>query len=101
MWKPSETTPLCAIATMRIINSVLETNGLPPVLGLACGGGEIGAALVDGDMDLISFTGSEARGREVGMRAAARFKQSILELGGNNVSFARVWAQMAAKLEPE
>lgn len=54
---------------------------------LLSGGGDVGSALVnDKRVDLLSFTGSEARGREVGMAVAGRFGQSILELGGNNVS---------------
>lgn len=66
---------------------MLEENGYPgAVSALLCGGGEIGAGLVDSpEIDLISFTGSEARGRLVSMEAAGKFKQSLLELGGNNV----------------
>jgi aldehyde dehydrogenase family 7 protein A1 len=88
IWKPAETTPLCAIATTRIIASVLERHNLPGALcSLLVGGGNVGAKLVeDPRVDLISFTGSEARGRDVGIECAKRFKQTILELGGNNVS---------------
>lgn len=51
------------------------------------GGGNVGAALVESkEVDLVSFTGSEARGKLVGAECAMRFKQSLLELGGNNVS---------------
>lgn len=39
----------------------------------------------DKRVDLVSFTGSEARGRLVGMEVAGRFGKSLLELGGNNV----------------
>jgi len=87
VWKPAQTTPLCAIATNKIIVRVLQENGYPGAISaLICGGGEIGASLVDSDeVDLISFTGSEARGRLVSMEAAGKFKQSLLELGGNNV----------------
>lgn len=88
IWKPAETTPLCAIATTRIITSVLESHNLPGALcSLIVGGGAVGAQLVaDPRVDLISFTGSEARGKDVGVECAKRFKQTILELGGNNVS---------------
>jgi len=88
VWKPAQTTPLCAIATNKIIVRVLQENGYPGAISaLICGGGEVGAALVDSsEVDLISFTGSEARGRLVSMEAAGKFKQSLLELGGNNVS---------------
>jgi len=90
VWKPAQTTPLCAIATNKIIVRVLEENGYPgAVSALLCGGGEVGAGLVDSpEIDLISFTGSEARGRLVSMEAAGKFKQSLLELGGNNVSIS-------------
>jgi aldehyde dehydrogenase family 7 protein A1 len=88
IWKPSETTPLCGLATTKIITSVLEAEGYPGALcGLMVGGGKVGAALVESkEVDLVSFTGSEARGRTVGAECAMRFKQSLLELGGNNVS---------------
>lgn len=87
VWKPAPTTPLTAIATTKIVQSVLEANKLDAGLAaLVCGGGETGEALVnDKRVDLLSFTGSEARGREVGMKVAGRFGQSLLELGGNNV----------------
>lgn len=87
IWKPAPTTPLTAIATTKIIQSVLEANKLDAALSaLVCGGGEVGDALVsDKRVDLLSFTGSEARGREVGMKVAGRFGKSLLELGGNNV----------------
>ncbi|GAA6002423.1 uncharacterized protein JCM10292_006650 [Rhodotorula paludigena] len=86
IWKPAPTTPLTAIATTKIIQSVLEANELDAALSaLVCGGGEVGDALVsDKRVDLLSFTGSEARGREVGMKVAGRFGKSLLELGGNN-----------------
>ncbi|KAJ9105546.1 hypothetical protein QFC19_003528 [Naganishia cerealis] len=86
IWKPAETTPLCAVATTRIITSVLENHGLSGALcSLLVGGGQVGAQIVaDPRVDLISFTGSEARGKDVGVECAKRFKQTILELGGNN-----------------
>lgn len=88
IWKPAPTTPLAAIATTKIIASVLEANKLPGALSaLLCGGGEAGQTLVESkEVDLLSFTGSEARGRLVGMAVAGRFGKSLLELGGNNVS---------------
>lgn len=87
VWKPAPSTSLCAIATTRIIAGVLEKNGFPgAIASLLCGGGEPGKALVESrDVDLLSFTGSEARGREVAMTVAGRFGKSLLELGGNNV----------------
>lgn len=89
IWKPAQTTPLCAIATNKIITRVLEENGHSGAISaLLCGGGEVGAALVDSpEVDLLSFTGSEARGRLISMQVAGNFKQSLLELGGNNVRY--------------
>ncbi|GAA5882085.1 hypothetical protein JCM1840_007547 [Sporobolomyces johnsonii] len=88
IWKPAPTAPLTAIATTKIIQSVLEANKLNGALAsLLCGGGEVGETLVnDRRVDLLSFTGSETRGREVGMKVAGRFGKSLLELGGNNAA---------------
>ncbi|GAA6034396.1 hypothetical protein JCM8097_002704 [Rhodosporidiobolus ruineniae] len=97
VWKPAPTTPLTAIATTRIIQDVLEKNGLDAALSaLTCGGAEPGQALVNNKhVDLLSFTGSEARGREVSMQVAGRFGKSLLELGGNNASIVLPDANMA------
>lgn len=87
VWKAAPTTPLSAIAMTNIVASVLEQEGHNPALmSLVCGGAEAGSALVDDPrIDMVSFTGSEQRGREVGMRVASRLGKSLLELGGNNV----------------
>ncbi|GAA5852668.1 hypothetical protein JCM8547_002583 [Rhodosporidiobolus lusitaniae] len=88
LWKPAPSTSLTAIATTTTIQDVLEANELPgALLSLVCGGAEPGEALVnDKRVDLLSFTGSEARGRDVGVQVGARFGQSLLELGGNNAA---------------
>ncbi|KAM0755055.1 succinate-semialdehyde dehydrogenase [Meredithblackwellia eburnea MCA 4105] len=88
IWKPAPSTPLTAIALNKIIVDVLEANKYPGALsGLLCGGGEVGGKIVeDKRVDLVSFTGSEARGRDVGMAVAGRFGKSLLELGGNNAA---------------
>lgn len=100
VWKPAPTTPLTAIATTKIVQSVLEANKLDAGLAaLVCGGGETGEALVnDKRVDLLSFTGSESRGREVGMKVAGRFGQSLLELGGNNVGPVTAFGSGALRL---
>ncbi|GAA6014212.1 hypothetical protein JCM10207_006133 [Rhodosporidiobolus poonsookiae] len=97
VWKPAPTTPLTAIATTKIIQEVLAANKLDAGLAaLVCGGAEPGESLVnDKRVDLLSFTGSEARGREVGMKVASRFGQSLLELGGNNAATVLPDANMA------
>ncbi|TEB26871.1 succinate-semialdehyde dehydrogenase [Coprinellus micaceus] len=88
IWKPSPTTPLCAIAVTKIISQVLEANGVPgAVASLVCGGKEAGQAVVESPgVELVSFTGSERVGRIVGQNVASRFGKVILELGGNNAS---------------
>ncbi|GAA5915544.1 uncharacterized protein JCM6883_000287 [Sporobolomyces salmoneus] len=101
IWKPAPSTPLTAIATTKIIQEVLAANKLDGALSsLLCGGGEVGEALVtDKRVDLLSFTGSEARGREVSMKVAGRFGQSLLELGGNNASIVMPDANMQLALQ--
>ena len=87
LWKPSEKTPLTAIAVASILDEVLADfpeapEGLSQVI---IGGFEQGNQLVeDPRVPLISATGSSRMGRVVGQKVAARFGKSILELGGNN-----------------
>ena len=87
VWKPSELTPLTALAVQRIAAGVLEREGFPAaVSGLLIGELDVvGKPLVDDPrFPLISATGSCAMGRVVGQRVAARMGRSLLELGGNN-----------------
>jgi aldehyde dehydrogenase family 7 protein A1 len=88
MWKPSPTTPLTSIATMKIIDEVFKAKGVPSgVCTMLCSGVEIGKAMVsDHAMKLISFTGSTWVGRSIATEVAKRFGKCILELGGNNCS---------------
>lgn len=86
IWKPSEKTPLCAIACQNIFNEVAKENDLPEgISNLVIADHEIGDQLVnDKKIALVSFTGSTRVGRIVGKNVAERFGKSILELGGNN-----------------
>ncbi|MEE3199626.1 MAG: aldehyde dehydrogenase family protein [Planctomycetota bacterium] len=85
IWKPSEKTPLSALAVQGICNRVLEAEGFPGVFNLCVGGSEIGEQLArDERLPLISATGSCRMGREVAEKVAARMGRSLLELGGNN-----------------
>jgi len=86
VWKPSEKTPLCAIACQNIIAEVLKENDMPEgISNMIVGDHKIGEELVnDKNVALISFTGSTRVGRIVGKNVAERFGKSILELGGNN-----------------
>lgn len=87
VWKPSEKTPLTAIAAQALFErAVGRFGGAPRGLStVLIGGREVGEALVDHPLvPLVSATGSTAMGRQVGPRLAQRFARSILELGGNN-----------------
>ncbi|BBE71114.1 L-piperidine-6-carboxylate dehydrogenase [Oharaeibacter diazotrophicus] len=86
VWKPSEKTPLTALATQALFEAAAKKAGAPEGLSqLVIGGRAAGEALVDDPrVPVVSATGSTAMGRQVGPRVAARFGRSILELGGNN-----------------
>ena len=87
VWKPSEKTPLTALAAQAIFDRALARFGDAPegLCQVLIGGPDIGAALVAShDVALISATGSTRMGRIVGPKVAERFGRSILELGGNN-----------------
>jgi aldehyde dehydrogenase (NAD+) len=87
VWKPSEKTPLCAIAVFKILHEVLAESECPAgAFSLLVGErhpiGERMAA--DPHIALLSATGSVAMGREVGKAVASRLGKVLLELGGNN-----------------
>ena len=86
VWKPSEKTPLTAIACQHIIQDVLNDNNVPE--GVSCivsGGRDVGEWLAqDPRIALVSATGSIPMGRSVGEAVARRLGKSLLELGGNN-----------------
>ena len=86
IWKPSEKTPLCAVACMNIVNRIFEKNEVPEgVNNLIIGGREAGEWMSnDKRIGLISATGSTGMGKAVGAAVAARLGRSLLELGGNN-----------------
>ena len=87
VWKPSEKTPLTALACQAIFERALARFGDAPAnLSIVLiGDRTIGEALVDNHkVALVSATGSTRMGKEVGPRLAKRFARSILELGGNN-----------------
>jgi acyl-CoA reductase-like NAD-dependent aldehyde dehydrogenase len=82
--KPAEQTPLVAL---RLAELALGA-GIPPgVLNVLSGDGSTGAALVDHPgVDKVTFTGSTAVGREVGMKAGRDLKRVTLELGGKSAA---------------
>ncbi|AYD65809.1 aldehyde dehydrogenase family protein [Achromobacter sp. B7] len=87
VWKPSEKTPLTALACQALFAQAMQRFGDAPA-GLSevlIGGREVGEALVDSHaVALVSATGSTRMGRQVGPRVAQRFGRVLLELGGNN-----------------
>ena len=88
VWKPSELTPLTALACQALIGRAAADVGAPPaVSGLVLGDRDLGEQLVDdARIALVSATGSVRMGRAVGPRVAARFGRVLLELGGNNAA---------------
>ena len=86
VWKPSERTPLTAIAVTKIAQEVMQGSGFEGLFNLAVGDGKtVGNAMnQDTRLPLISATGSCNMGRIVGPAVAQRMGRSILELGGNN-----------------
>ncbi|GAB3234309.1 aldehyde dehydrogenase family protein [Hymenobacter seoulensis] len=86
IWKPSEKTPLVAVAVQHILKEVLEENNIPEgVFSLIVGDAEIGAAMAaDTRVPLVSATGSTRMGKKVGEVVGGRLGRALLELGGNN-----------------
>ncbi len=87
VWKPSEKSPLTALACQQLFQRALTKFGDAPenLSQVLIGGRDVGQALVDHEqVAVLSATGSTRMGREVGPRVAARFGRSLLELGGNN-----------------
>lgn len=86
VWKPSEKTPITAIACQQITKEVFDANGVPEgVSNLVIGGPEIGKLMAeDTRVPLVSATGSTRMGKSVGAAVGARLGRSLLELGGNN-----------------
>ena len=86
VWKPSEKTPLCAVACQHILAEVLKENNISEgVSSLVMGDKTIGELIAqDSRVALVSATGSTRMGIEVNKVVAARLGKTILELGGNN-----------------
>jgi aldehyde dehydrogenase (NAD+) len=86
IWKPSELTPLTALATHALFQRAADGMDVPDHLNqVLLGDGAVGAAMVAHEgVAIISATGSTAMGRKVAPVVASRFGRCILELGGNN-----------------
>jgi aldehyde dehydrogenase (NAD+) len=87
IWKPSEKTPLTALATQKICERALSRfNDAPSnLIQTIIGESDIGTVLTSNrDVAVVSATGSTRMGHAVGAKLAERFGRCILELGGNN-----------------
>jgi aldehyde dehydrogenase (NAD+) len=87
VWKPSEKTPLTALAAQAVMDRAIKRYGDAPedLTQVLIGDRTVGEVLVDHPkVPLVSATGSTRMGRDVGPRLAKRFARAILELGGNN-----------------
>jgi len=78
--KPSEETPLIAQAFFEHLVKHLPEG----VFNILHGDGKVGELLVDSEVDLIAFTGSQAVGKKIMARAAPQLKRLVMELGGND-----------------
>jgi aldehyde dehydrogenase (NAD+) len=87
IWKPSEKTPLTAIACVKLAERVCRELGVDPaIFSLVCGdGAAVGEPLIaDRRVALVSATGSVRMGRRAAEVVAQRLGRTLLELGGNN-----------------
>ncbi len=97
VWKPSEKTPLTALAVQTLFERACARFGDAPagLSAVVIGGREVGEAIVDHPrVPLVSATGSTAMGRTVGPRLAGRFARALLELGGNNAAIVTPTADL-------
>ena len=87
VWKPSETTPLTALACAHLLQKAIKRHGECPqdLMQIVIGGADIGRRLAaDSRVPIVSATGSTRMGRQVAPIVAERLGRTILELGGNN-----------------
>lgn len=96
IWKPSEQTPLTAIATTRIAERLCRANHVDPaIFSLVCGGTEPAEKMAaDRRLPLVAATGSVPMGKQVNEVIARRLGRSLLELGGNNAIIVTPSADM-------
>jgi aldehyde dehydrogenase (NAD+) len=97
VWKPSEKTPLTALAVHALFERAAARFGDAPanLCAVIVGGREVGEAMTDHPrVPLVSATGSTAMGRAVAPKLAARFARALLELGGNNAAIVAPTADL-------
>ena len=101
IWKPSEKTPLTALALCGLLHKAAADYELAPdnLVQVAIGDAECGAIIADHpDIAIVSATGSVRMGQDVGVRVARRFGRPILELGGNNAAIVAPSADIGLAL---
>ncbi|HEY0597815.1 aldehyde dehydrogenase family protein, partial [Sphingopyxis sp.] len=89
IWKPSEKTPLTALAFGKLLQKVAADYEFAPehLVQVAIGAAECGGIIADHPgISIVSATGSVRMGQDVGVRIQRRFGRSVLELGGNNAA---------------
>lgn len=100
IWKPSEKTPITAVACQNLVQMVFERNNVPE--GLSCvihGNYEVGKFMTaDSRVPLVSATGSTRMGKAVAQDVASRLGRSLLELGGNNAIIVSEHADLSMVL---
>lgn len=86
IWKPSEKTPLCAVACQKIVASVFQQHNVPEGVSVLVNGDYKAGQWLASDhrVSLVSATGSVRMGKVVAQTVAARLGKTLLELGGNN-----------------
>ena len=99
IWKPSEKTPITALACRSLFERACKRFGADApdgLLSVMIGGREAGERLaIARRLRLISATGSCRMGRELAPTVAARFGRTLLELGGNNAAIVSPSADLA------
>ena len=100
VWKPSEKTPLSAVACQHIISKVFARNGVPEGVSCVIQGKQAAGELLTRDtrVPLVSATGSTRMGKAVASTVGQRLGRSLLELGGNNAIIVSEHANLSMVL---
>ena len=101
IWKPSDKTPLTALAVQKIFarTAARHADAPPALSSVLIGAADVGRALAtDPRIAVVSATGSTRMGRDLAPRVAQRFGKSLLELGGNNAMIVAPTADLELAL---